>query len=88
MAQLTENVRVHFPLCFQDEGIIAANSLKERNSRVELKVLHICNKKFSGWYNLYRLHKNDQVLNGNGGKQVLARHSGLNHLVSQYLNNG
>lgn len=30
VAQLTENVRVHFPLCFQDEGIIAANSLNER----------------------------------------------------------
>lgn len=30
VAELTENVRVHLPLCFQDEGIVAANSLNER----------------------------------------------------------
>lgn len=35
VAQLTENVRVHFPLCFQDEGIVAANSLNERATAVE-----------------------------------------------------
>lgn len=34
MTQLTENVRVHFPFGFQDEGIIAANSLNERTTVV------------------------------------------------------
>lgn len=34
VAQLTENIRVHFPLCFQDEGIIAVNSLNERTKAV------------------------------------------------------
>lgn len=34
VAQLTENVRVHFPFGFQDEGIIAANSLNERTTAV------------------------------------------------------
>lgn len=29
VAQLAENVRVHFPLCFQDEGVIAADGLNE-----------------------------------------------------------
>lgn len=37
VAQLTKNIRVHFPLCFQDEGIIAVNSLNERKSSAELK---------------------------------------------------
>lgn len=34
VSQLTENVRVHFSLCFQDEGLIAANSLNERTIAV------------------------------------------------------
>lgn len=34
VAQLTDNIRVHFPLCFQDEGIIAVNSLNERTKAV------------------------------------------------------
>lgn len=34
VAQLTENIRVHFPFCFQDEGIIAVNSLNERTKAV------------------------------------------------------
>lgn len=34
VAQLTENVRIHFPLCFQDEGVIAVNSLNKRTKAV------------------------------------------------------
>lgn len=33
--QLTENIRVHLPLCFQDEGVIAANSLEEGTTTVQ-----------------------------------------------------
>lgn len=36
MTQLTENVRVHFPFGFQDEGIIAADSLNERTAVLSL----------------------------------------------------
>lgn len=35
MAQLAENVRVHFPLCFENERIIAANSLDESSAQLE-----------------------------------------------------
>lgn len=30
VSQLAENVRVHFALCFQNESVVAANSLHRR----------------------------------------------------------
>lgn len=76
MAQLTENVRVHFPLCFQDEGIIAANSLNERATAVK-GVLHSCNEEYSvkmvgGSYTYYtkmiKLEMANMASNGQYGK--------------------
>lgn len=34
VAELAENVGFHFPLCFQDEGVIAADSLNETTQQL------------------------------------------------------